>query len=310
MKNLFKVLGIVLMLAVVGLAVSCGPADPDDQVLITVTGIHSSFDGKYAVAALAKAKDADTMVAYSTVGKRISGGSVTCEMEDEKGAYGKEDNLYVFLFISDSATDLENSIYEGVTTAQKSITKGENTIPASGFFPDSIVIGITSAPAPIERIAAFRGTYKVSYRSAASINTANIVETIDLTDVNKFVISDANVATSNTVVDKLEFRIDEWDYATTPGAYAATYPNAFMFKGKILSSTGGYYGTTSQTGKGIVIGDIKADGSGPDCWMYLYFSGDGKVIRTPFTKSGATENTDVVRFWADAASPLREYTKQ
>jgi len=32
--------------------------------------------------------------------------------------------------------------------------------------------------------------------------------------------------------------------------------------------------------------DVKSDGTGPDCWMYIYFQGTGAFVRTSFSKSG------------------------
>jgi len=161
---------------------------------------------------------------------------------------------------------------------------------------------------PQEEVAAFVGTYAASYKSTSTITTDNVVETVVLTETS-FVISD--VTTGSATQDKLEFKIESWAFAATPSTYSTAYPNAFKFTGKITSSTSGYYSATSQTGKDIAATDIKADGSGTTCSMYLYFSGDGKFVRTPFTKSGATENVNIVLFYTTPiAGPDRVYTKK
>jgi len=324
MKNLVKVLGIIAVIAIVGLAVGCS-VDPDDATRIQITDIPEVFEGKYAiVVVLEDSKEDSKWLGATKVGKKITGGvsdanplfEVDMENETFKDLVIVKKG-YVALFIQDSEKLGEDlgDLYKGITVSLVNLGEGTIPIKASEFTPDiSKYTSSSNTPVAEEKVASFKGTYKASYKSAGTVAADDTIETINLTDVEKFIISDAKSSAPGTVVDKLEFKIESWDYADTPSTYATDYPNAFKFKGRITSSTTGYYGTNSQTGKGIVATDIKADGSGTECLMYLYFSNTGKVIRTPFSKVGGTENKDVVMYWTATTSypnpPLRVYTKQ
>lgn len=317
MKNLIKVLGIIAMLAVIGL-VSC-EVDEEEQVKITVTGIPEAANGKYAYIRLFQSDGQGEPVAYPEKNDQISGGKVTANMLSDDGKnFGKEGKYVISLYIHDAPITNDNvgSVKKFRTGGGKDITKGENIRAATDFAQETTGLSMTDVfassktPEEIaeEKVASFKGTYKAEYKATSTATADDTIETIDLTDVKKFKISDAKVSAPTTVVDSLEFQIGSWAESTTPPDYAANYPNAFKFTGKILSSTSGYYGTNSQTGKGIVQADINTT----TCWMYIYISSDGKkMIRTPFSKDAANENKNVVLYYTDPANaPLREYDKQ
>lgn len=308
MKNMFKTLGIIVILAIILSVAGCA-ADPEDQVEITITGIPSGANGNYAYIALISAKKTD-LIAHADSNNEISGGKVSSLMLDANNQiFDKEGSYKLAVFIyKDVITDENlNDAYSFYTRSPVAIKKGNNTFDTTNLKNEAEwtmdkIFGSDAA----KEAAKFAGTYITTYKTSSNApSSSSIVETIVLAE-DSFVISD-----NTSSADELKFSIREWDYASTPDVYSDAYPYALSFKGKITESSAGYYGTSSQTGKGITVSDIKKDGSGPDCWMYLYFNDDGKFIRTPFTKSGAAENKTVVLHWTSpAGAPLRVYEKQ
>jgi hypothetical protein len=164
----------------------------------------------------------------------------------------------------------------------------------------------------LEAEETYFGTYTTTYTTGGG---TTIVETIKFSKTS-FNISDDSKTSGTLNNDKLDFTITEWDKTvTTPDNYRSNYPYAFQFKGAITYSKG-FHGESSQTGKGIADSDIKADGTGTECSMYVYFDYAGEdditFVRTPFSKTSggaAGDKTDIVKATSAADAAARVYTK-
>jgi len=293
MKNLVKVLGIIAVCAVIGLAVSCS-VDPDEQTRITITDIPEGYEGKYAAVmvveslAVTSANDVKYLGA-AKVGKVIRGGVAEAiplfELDMKNEAFGdaaKVKKGYILLFITEDENYLESDdLYSGKTIGEEALGEGTIEKKASIFTPD-----ITkNAPKPK---ANDYGTYSTTYKYSTD---KNVTETIELSE-KKFKVYDDYAGTTDP--DYLEFQIDKWDSADVPEGYT-DYTGAYKFTGKILKQKG--YVPSTYTAPGIAATDVKEDGSGPDFSMYIYFKGETSnitFIRTAFTKVGADENKAIV----------------
>jgi len=294
MKNLVKVFGIIAVIAVIGLAVSCEAA-PEDQILVTFTGIPDAFNGKYATVSLVK----DNAIVAIGYPKKINGGTVNdaemlvAEEGSKQGTiFDKDGNYHVSLVVSDDE-EVEAIRYSGITTSPKALVKGSNTFGVDTLRPD---ITKAAGGTPAED---FFGTYTgTGYKTG-------VIETIVFTETS-FKISDDE----NTPNDYLDFTITKWDNATVPDSYKDTYTIAYKFTGKItagkpVTNSGdkiSIYGTA--TAPGFSQSDID---NGTVCHMYIYCKGSGgefEFIRTTFTKEDA--DTDVT----DAVAGNRVFTKK
>jgi len=145
----------------------------------------------------------------------------------------------------------------------------------------------------------YRGVYSYTYDKAAN-GTGGTTETIELSS-NTFNIWDTSKGAKDkteaeTKGSYLKFTITKWENDTTPDTLKDTYPNAFKFTGKILSQKD-YVPSTYTVPNGDA-NDVKANGSGPDFIMYLYFDinavdedGNAEIIflRSSFSKDGANK---------------------
>jgi len=299
MKNLVKVFGIIAVIAVIGLAVSC-EADPEDQIIVTITEIPAGFEGKWATVSLVKT-DGKTPVAAAYPEKIKGGNASGCGMNDISDMtkiFDKDDNYFILLIIHDSESDIENSLYEGVTKSYKTLVKGDNPFPASDFRPD--IGDFVAAPPPD-----FFGTYTaVGYVST-------ITETIEFQSTT-FEISDATTATGAATGDYLKFEIEKWDAAEVPADYS-TYTTAYKFTGKI---TDGKPKDTFVYGTQTAPGFTETDFNSTSCHMYIYCNGSGdtfEFIRTTFTKDTDTTNANekkAVTTGQNFAGDPRKYSKK
>jgi hypothetical protein len=320
MRNLIKMLGIIAILAIIGLTFSC-ELDPEDQLMVTITGIPTAYNGKYASVGLAKSNNVNDLVAIARP-KSISGGQVSnLEMLDDDGTlFVKDGNYYVVLLINASQDLTGEDLYSGISGV-KALKKGSNSFTADLFYPE---LKEPSTPDPDKPSANNFGTYTTSVSYSAGGTSKNFTETIVLSE-NSFYIKD-NTNGDSATPDDLTFKITSWEEATPPATIATTYPKAYKFSGKITGAfndtsnadfTRGDYLPSSKTapstgeflvGTAFAEADAKADESGPTCYMYIYFNGDtGNItfVRTSFTKS-ATGSPKVI---TDDAGANRVYTK-
>jgi len=291
MKNFVKMLGIIVLVAIIGSFSGCGPADPDKQTLITIEDL-SGFDGKFAnvtvydsdIKANAKVTGVSQFLAIS--------GSVVKELplSDDKGAVTLDKGAVV-LVINDNIEGTGERIYKGQTTRVISLGEGEVKLLREWFTPPIPVIK-TEKPSA-DHFATYKTTYKNSHGSS-------IEETIILAE-DELKISDSG--------DNLTFKIKKWETAAVPDDQPA-YAGAYKFTGKITVGSSGYIGS-SQTSPGFTSSDVNASENGPDCWMYIYFRTDSEgtaFIRTAFSKEGNV-NTGIITGSAPA-NKVRVYTKQ
>ena len=107
------------------------PQAGNSQKKVTITGISSEFNEKYATLGL---RDNNTAVAASLPGQ-ISGGSVTVELLDAAAGnppFTKNGNYSVILMISNTNNiSIDNFIWLGGTTTN--ITSTTTTIPFSNL---------------------------------------------------------------------------------------------------------------------------------------------------------------------------------
>jgi len=145
--------------------------------------------------------------------------------------------------------------------------------------------------------ATYFGTYTATYMSNSN---KSITETITILD-DRFYISD-NEKENPTEPDYLDFKIEKWENFITPNTYNSDYPIAFKITGKIILQKG-YVPSTNTAPKFDATTDVKGDGTGPDCWMYIFFDDNENrftLLRSPFSKSDQYNGTNTI---------VRVYTK-
>jgi len=294
MKNVIKVLGIIAMFAIIGLG-SC-EVDEEEQTTITVIGIPTAFNGKYAYVGVSDDISGSNIREFS-LPKQITNGTVSrlslLNVKDNKAATAK--NGYIKLQIN-SQEDLEGAmLYSGVTSGPKNLGEGDKTVDATEDFYPNIQDAAKKYQADNTNYKdekTYFGTYTTIYKSGLANDLRDVTETIKLSET-LFTISDNEkvVFKTGTVDDSLEFTIKEWTNIDNPDiTYKTKYPNAFKFKGKMTKQVGTSFVPSPRTAPspGFSSADVKADESGPDCWMYVYFDStyDGfTFVRTAFSKT-------------------------
>jgi hypothetical protein len=105
MKNVIKSIGFIAFVAVIGLGLFAGCADPGDPTDIIISGIDATYNGKYASGGVSDSKG--KVVALGIQSSAISGGTVKWEMQTDKGKDIVLDGRYtISLFIG---TDLNTT---------------------------------------------------------------------------------------------------------------------------------------------------------------------------------------------------------
>jgi len=319
MKNLFKVLGIIAMIAVVGLAVSC-EVDPEDQVKISISGIGDGANGLYAFFALSPGKDKGNLAAMSDSNNKISKGGLNTYMVDtDAKPFDKEGNYFVLVLIHDELItndNIKDTKYTFYTSSPVKIVKGTNSFTADQFKDDSATTledaFATSVPDENKPTANDYGTYTTTYKNNAG---TDITETVVLTDTS-FNISDNTGGKTGSAADHLNFKIENWEKVTVPTTLSG-YTGGYKFTGRILDQS--EYVPSSKTAPAASgfseanrATDVKADGTGTVCWMYIYFKGDvGNItfVRSAFSRTGSTENSSIVT-GSETPPQNRVYTKK
>jgi len=331
MKNVLKTLGIIALLAVVGMLFSCGgEEDPNaEPVYVTFTGLDSytgailnngmvgnttsntSFEDKYAkIYFYSKAGGkSEEATSGKTPIKIVNGKLERVSMVNSSGkqvgiAPDSDSPLFVWVKISSGKTD-------SITASKADKFKGKENLVfdfqiGNGSWPikagDNFftLSGVQNTPGAITPEDDFFGTY------TAAGYTSGVTETVVFT-VDGFKISD----NENSPADYLDFTIQKWDEATVPNTYNATYPLGYKFSGIITAGqpveSNAIYG--SETASGFNQSDITNQTS---CHMYIYYSANATTgaitfIRTKFVKDSDTENTTAVS--GTGAGGLRVFTK-
>jgi len=283
MKNMIKVWGIIAILAIIGLGVACSEADPEKQTTVTVIGLPEGVDG-YDLNVLFTKDDSlsDGWEASAASPKPVVNGKSTVQMSNDKGAWdadGKQ--YYAWIELIDGGVKKHTGRSDSKMTIYTGANQWDLSDTSTFFFTFNPKLPSAAPPAPP---ATNYGTYTTTYTNQSN---KSITETVTLTaGVNGnndiFYISD----NETNPVDFLNFRIDSWTEVSVP-TDQPTYTGAWKFTGKILSQKS--YTPSGQTAPGFSTADVKADGTGPECWMYIYFKGTAPnitFIRTPFSKSG------------------------
>jgi len=317
MKNICKFLGIIAAVAVIGFVTSCGEPDPEDRVEITITGM-SMANGNFAILQLYKPGDDPSVkgsVARSSGAVKISGEAMG-EMVYNGKNFADAGSYVIRLEVYNNETDLRdlNRLYNGFSRANQPIAKGPNGFPATIFTP---TIEASYFPAPAQDT-------KPPVKTNFGVYTGkgfqdNVTETIELLEKSFFVSDNSQAA--DATKDTLTFRIDKWEEIATKDlpseATSGGYTGGYKFTGKIIGATAGpqpsgnlgYIGSNA-TAPGFTMADVKENGSGPDCWMFIYFKGEiGSItfIRTPFSKTGNV-NEGLVKTPPNTGT-VRVYTK-
>jgi len=328
MKNVIRVLGIIAILAIIGLAVSCS-VDPDEQTRITITDIPEGFEGKYATVAVVESMSVSVedvkYLGAAKAGKVIKGGVAEAIPLFELKTEGKGDDMkmtfgeavkvkqgYVLLIITETEqgafSDEDKDLYTGVTDSAATLGEGTVEIKASRFQPD-----ITKV-APSKPKANDYGTYTTSYVDSGT----TYVETVVLSET-EFKISDDTDGRTGANADHLYFSITSWEPVDLPTGYT-DYTGAYKFTGKITEQKN--YVPSSKTAPAAsgftttsVGADVKADKTGTTCWMYIYFKGEtGSItfIRSAFSKgaTGTGVTADNKGIVTGGNNQARVYTKQ
>jgi len=307
MKNIKRVLGIIAILAVVGVMVGCATeADPDDQIGITVTDIPAGANGFYTAMYLSNDNKGEDVVAITSAIRGIVNGRSTNRMvypegAKKTGAFDVEGNYYVALVIFEGETTNSTSLYAGITTDKVKITKGGNEVASSEFRP--LISGVTwpekttepEEPEP-QPPPEFWGTY------TATAYDTRYIETVVFTE-NSFRVSDNENPTDN---DYLAFTIEKWEAVAVPTAYLPFAMKGYKFTGYI---TAGQPVDTNIYGGGTAPGFTQADITNQtECHMYIFTNGSGanyRFYRTTFSKETGTDSKAIVTTQAGAK---REFT--
>jgi uncharacterized protein YjdB len=148
---------------------------------------------------------------------------------------------------------------------------------------------------------AYYGSYSGTYNASA---TKKVIETIKIEN-GLITISDNDHAVG-VQPDFLELTVDKWEAAEAPTAYKTNYPIAYKITGKITNAqpkTGTPYG--NLTAAGFTPSDIT---NNTTCWMYIYISYSGDILRTPLSKSGKDNGTAPVPF-TSTDKTIRVYSR-
>jgi len=307
MKNVIKMLGIIALLAIIGVMVGCS-VDADDQTTITIKDIPDAYNDAYAAVVIFEDATLAKVLGTTLYAKPVKGGvAKEIAMYDDAGAMVIVKQGIIALYINKAETMDGEDLYLGITDKPKTLGKGGYEVSAFDFVPD--ITKVKPAGTPTTPAATNYGEYSVTYKNASNVE---ITETITLSET-QFKISDNTDGRTGDAADYLDFSIEKWEAATVPEEYN-DYTGAYKFTGKILGQKGYVPSTkTAPAASGFtdatVAADVKADGTGTTCWMYLYFKGEtGNItfIRTAFSK-GSVDNKDII---TDGTKAPRVYKKK
>ena len=114
MKNMIKLFGIIAIVAIIGLSMVSCDSDPDPGTKVTITGIPSQYNGKFAMLMVGFT---DPFEAYGML--TISGTSATFELLDwdnDAPILVRNGNYPVSIIIADSMQAIvdDNEMYVGI----------------------------------------------------------------------------------------------------------------------------------------------------------------------------------------------------
>jgi len=303
MKNIGKIVGIIAILAVIGLMTGCElEADPDDQISITVSGLPSGANNLFTKMYLST-DGINQDVAVTSGARIVANGSSTNKMVFPEGhknaglAFGEEGDYKVILRVYDTENPSSTTTpkYGGYTLDKIKFSKGGNTVVAAKFSPTitNETFPSTTTPPPAEPSQDFWGTF------TGPAYADNYIETIELTKTT-FRVSDNEKTGANQ--EFLEFTIQNWASVDVPREYENIAMKGYKFtgiitNGKPISPTG----TTQDPaiyGTGTAPGFTQADINTTVCHMYIFTNGSGgnySLYRSVFSKETGTDSKAIVK---------------
>jgi len=319
MKNLVKVLGIIAVIAVIGLGVGCS-VDPDEQTRITITDLPEGFEGKYAAVIVYEDLELTKILAVAGSAKKIKDGVAEAiplfeydAKTEAKGDAAKVKKGVVALVIDEKESmDSKDPLYVGRTDSPTNLGEGTVSIKASLFVPDITNYASGNEPTASEEVEdKYKGTYKTTYKLGSNDQD----EFVELTTSSFNIYEKKNNAKDPD--NFLDFTIETWDFVEA-GDLPTGYVEGFKFTGYIRAgkpvtttpaASISVYGV--KTAPGFVQKDI--DDKTKAC-MYLLFKADKTFVRTVFTKQASTPATPIVgNLITGNETPtnlIRVYTKQ
>jgi len=293
MKNLVKVLGIIAVIAVIGLGVGCS-VDPDEQTRITITDLPEGFEGKYAAVIVTKedprVTEDYTVLGAAKTGKVIKSGVAEAiplfEIDKKAETFGEAAKVkvgYVILMINENENYLKaEDLYTGISDSAITLGEGTFEIKSGRFTPD--INKYVTPPTAVEDVKdEYEGTYKTTYK--LGVNDQD--EYVELS-TTAFNIYEKTAAGAKDPANFLDFVISKWEFVDND-KLPAGYAKGFKFTGKIndgkpVTAAAGanpasIYG--GKTAPGFVAGDIKTT----EACMFLLFKTNGTFARTVFVKA-------------------------
>jgi uncharacterized protein YjdB len=167
----------------------------------------------------------------------------------------------------------------GIGATISAVAKGTATITASVTIEGTTKTA-TCTVTVVGGLSDYNGDYSGTYKSSSN---KDIKETVSIS--NGFIYIFDNETPSNP--DYFDFTVDKWEPATSPNT---GYPIAFKITGTINGAKP--VGTSALYGSSTAANFTQADITNKTpCWMFIYVSSDGKIIRSPFNKAGTgTDN--------------------
>jgi len=289
MKNMRRILGVIAMVAVIGLVAGClTEADPEDQVIISFTEFPTKANAFFIRLVLTDELTTNEKILATggDTAARIRNNTGTNAMLINDGgdagkAFGKAGSYYVHMYIYETAAITGDVVYYGHTKSKLPIGKGQNTFPLSadariGLY-DEIEELFALVEAPDEN---FFGIY-----TGAGYGDG-VIETINFTDVATFRISDSSGTGGQQ--NYLAFTIQKWDSAEVPAEYRTAYPIGYKFTGII---TGGFQINNNTTGSFIYGSQTAPNFSQTDidnktpCHMYIVTTTSSSGVLRVYSKS-------------------------
>jgi hypothetical protein len=150
MRNIIKLLGIIALVAVIGLSMAGCELEPEEsEKAVVVTSISSTYNGKYGYVALVDSIASADIVAISLPVK-VSSGSFKGELYDAKKSTGTsykkftgEGSYYVMLIISNDSGG-QDDVFDGITSSKVSIKDGTTSMTFTQFASNSPPVGPTN----------------------------------------------------------------------------------------------------------------------------------------------------------------------
>ena len=257
--------GLVTAVAAGSATITAKVGEFSDTCVVTVTAASSIVLSK------------TNLTLFTTGGNNISSATITATVPSA-------------VVSGDAVTWVSSDATKATVTKSSTGIGGNITAVAKGTATITVSVTIegnaktATCTVTVVDPADYYGSYSGKYKNSSN---KEITETVNIS--RDFIYITDNENTSNP--DYFDFTVDKWEPATTPETYKSAYPIALKITGKINNAkpvgASALYGTS--TAKDFTQSDIT---NKTTCWMFVYVSSDGKVIRSPFNKTSTTAGTD------------------